>query len=99
MPIYARPAGEVAFDPALGSLLPEKLCRDRLLVPVAIRGECWTWPSSRADDLLMVDELQLLTGLTVRPLIAPLSVLEETIESLYSGRPEARREIVSGGEE
>ena len=35
------------------------------------------------EDMLMVDELQLLTGLTIRPMIAPLSVLEKTLEMLY----------------
>ena len=98
VPTYARPAGNVAFDPALGSLLPEKLCRDRLLAPVAIRGDMLDVAFVCADDLLMVDELQLLTGLTVCPLIAPLSVVEETIESLYSG-PQKRAELVAGGDE
>ena len=31
----------------------------------------------------MVDELQLLTGMTIRPMIAPLSVVEKTIEMLF----------------
>ena len=96
VPMYARPAGETASDPALGSLLPEKLCRDRLLAPVAIRGDMLDVAFVSADDLLMVDELQLLTGLTVCPLIAPFSVVEETLESLYSG-PQRRTEFVSGG--
>jgi type IV pilus assembly protein PilB len=98
VPIYTRPAGEVASDPTLGSLLPEKLCRDRLLVPVAVRGDLLDVAFVAADDLLMVDELQLLTGLTVCPLIAPLSAVEETIESFFSG-PHRRTEFVSGGDD
>ena len=98
VPAYVRPAGELASDPALGSLLPEKLCRDRLLAPVAIRGDLLDVAFVSADDLLMVDELQLLTGMTVCPLIAPLSAMEEVIEGLYSG-PQRRTEFVSGGED
>ncbi len=37
------------------------------------------------EDMLMVDELQLLTGLTIRPMIAPLSVVEKAIDTLYRG--------------
>ena len=40
---------------------------------------------STFEDMLMVDELQLLTGLTIRPMIAPLSVVEKTLETLYRG--------------
>ena len=35
------------------------------------------------EDLLMVDELQLLTGLTIRPLIAPLLVVDAIIETFF----------------
>ena len=35
------------------------------------------------EDMLMVDELQLLTGLTIRPMMAPLSVVEKTLDTLY----------------
>ena len=46
----------------------------------------------------MVDELQLLTNLSVRPMIAPLSVVEETIETLYRSQ-RSDSAFVSGSDE
>ena len=67
----------------LGSLLPEKLCRDQLIVPVAILDDLLQVAFFTPNQMLVVDEIQLLTGLTVSPLLAPLSVLEALIETLY----------------
>jgi type IV pilus assembly protein PilB len=70
-------------DVALAGILPEKLCREHYLVPVAIEGDVVDVAFSTFDDMLMVDELQLLTGLTIRPVIAPFSVVDKTMEQLY----------------
>ena len=70
-------------DPKLAGLLPEKLCREHLMVPVALNEDTLDVAFATFEDMLMVDELQLLTGLTIRPMIAPLSVVEKTIEMLY----------------
>jgi type IV pilus assembly protein PilB len=81
LPLFDTVPDEV--DPKLAALLPEKLCRDHLLVPVALYEGAMDMAFATFEDLLMVDELQLLTGLTIRPMIAPLSVLEKTLEILY----------------
>ncbi len=86
VPLYELPPEGAAVDLSLAGMLPEKLCRDFLLVPVAIRGDILDIAFASAQDLLIIDELQLLTGMTVRPMIAPLSVIERTIENLYSGQ-------------
>ncbi len=86
VPLYELPPEGAAVDLSLAGMLPEKLCRDFLLVPVAIRGAILDIAFASAQDLLIIDELQLLTGMTVRPMIAPLSVIERTIENLYSGQ-------------
>ncbi len=70
-------------DPKLATLLPEKLCRDHTMVPVAMYDGVIDLAFATFEDMLMVDELQLLTGLTIRPMIAPLSVVEKTLEILY----------------
>jgi type IV pilus assembly protein PilB len=70
-------------DPKLSGLLPEKLCREHLLVPVELHEDAVDIAFATFEDMLMVDELQLLTGLTIRPMIAPLSVVEKTMEVLF----------------
>ncbi len=92
-PLYD--AGPQGADPKLAGLLPEKLCRDHLLAPVASSEDTLDVAFAGFDDMLMVDELQLLTGMYVRPLIARLSVIEAAIAGLYCGS-EARRNSSPG---
>lgn len=72
-------------DPKLAGLLPEKLCREHLMVPVELNEDVLDVAFSAYEDMLMADELQLLTGLTIRPMIAPLLVVEKTLDTLYRG--------------
>ena len=71
------------MDPQLAGVLPEKLCRDHHFVPVEIRDDTLDVAFSTFEDMLMVDELQLLTGMNIRPMMAPLSVVEKTQNTLY----------------
>lgn len=77
-------APEVA-DPRLAGLLPEKLCREHYMVPVELHEDMLDVAFATYEDMLMVDELQLLTGLTIRPMMAPLLVVEKAIDTLYRG--------------
>ena len=53
------------------------------MVPVELNEDTLDVAFATFEDTLMVDELQLLTNLTIRPMIAPLSVVEKTLETLY----------------
>jgi type IV pilus assembly protein PilB len=68
----------------LAEILPEKLCHDRLIVPVAVHGETLDVAYVSPDELELVDELQLLTGLHVRMLITPLFVVEARLNTLFN---------------
>ncbi|MCD4726846.1 MAG: GspE/PulE family protein [Pirellulales bacterium] len=81
MPLY-EPSDD-KLDPQLASLLPEKLCRDHLLVPVAVHDDELDVAFATFDDLLMADELQLLTGMTIRSLIAPLTLVEKLLDAMF----------------
>lgn len=97
LPLYEPPASGDEIDRTLSRYLSEKLCRDQLLVPVAHDDETLTVAFATPSELLMVDEIQLLTGLRVRPLIAPLSVVEAFIGALYYGSGWPAADIPSGG--
>jgi type IV pilus assembly protein PilB len=71
------------MDPQLAGVLPEKLCRDHHFVPVEIRDDTLDVAFSTFEDMLMTDELQLLTGMNVRPMMAPMSVVEKAQETLF----------------
>ncbi len=81
------------FDPRLAGLLPEKLCREHYMVPVEINEDMLDVAFATYEDMLMVDELQLLTGMSIRPMIAPLTVVEKSLDTLYRG---SRTKFVGG---
>ncbi|MBU4273156.1 MAG: GspE/PulE family protein [Planctomycetes bacterium] len=81
MPLYE--GSDDKLDPQLASLLPEKLCRDHLLAPVAVHDDELDVAFATFEDLLMADELQLLTGMTIRSLIAPLTLVEKLLDAMF----------------
>jgi type IV pilus assembly protein PilB len=82
-PMANSPKSVQPIDPGLRKLLPEKMCRDQLAVPVAAHGASLEMAFATPNEMLILDEVQMLTGLRVRPRIAPLSVVEWLIEVLY----------------
>jgi type IV pilus assembly protein PilB len=83
VPLFEPSEDEVRVDKDLARLLPEKLCRDHLLAPVAIHDDMLDVAFFTANSLHIVDELQWTTGMTVCPLIAPLSVVEGILGTFY----------------
>ncbi len=71
------------LDKELASILPEKLCVDRLICPLAIRDDVLDVIFVSPEEMGVVDELQLMTGLRINPIIAPLSVIESGLDVLY----------------
>jgi type IV pilus assembly protein PilB len=83
VPLY-DPGPEVpAPEPELARLLTEKLCRDQMIAPVAVRDDQLDLAFITPREMLVIDEVQLLTGLRVRPMIAPMSVIEQLVEDLF----------------
>jgi type IV pilus assembly protein PilB len=83
IPLLEPRKNETHVDPQLLQQVTEKLCRDHVIAPVAVDGNTLEVAFFTPNELHLVDELQLLTGLEVRPLIAPLSVVEGLLGTLY----------------
>jgi type IV pilus assembly protein PilB len=83
IPFFDPEVNRHPVDPKLAQLLSEKLCRDHLVAPVAARDKTLDVAFFTPNELHIVDELQLLTGLTVCPLIASLSTIDGILGSLY----------------
>jgi type IV pilus assembly protein PilB len=67
----------------IGALLPEKLCIDRLICPLAVREDVLDVAFVSPEEMGVVDELELMTGLRINPIIAPLSVVQTQLDVLY----------------
>jgi type IV pilus assembly protein PilB len=84
-----RAAEDAPVDKELVDLIPEKLCYDRLIVPLAIHDDALDVAFTSPDEMALIDELQLLTGLRIRLLLAPLGVVEAKLHALFkAGRAE-----------
>ena len=69
-------------DPAIAAVLPSRLCRDHLIAPLSDDGQTLEIAIFAPDSLLLADEIKLLTGRQMRPLFAPLSVIERLLARL-----------------
>jgi type IV pilus assembly protein PilB len=81
-------AGEI--DMEVGNLLPQKLCTDRLMCPLAVRDEVMDVAFVSPEEMGVVDELQLISGLRINPIIAPLSVVQSRLDALYRSDQNAK---------
>ena len=83
VPLYELPAEGPTLDRELSQVLPEKLCRDQLIVPIA-KGETVDVAFVSPHEMLIIDELQLITGCVIRPLITTQSIVERLVEYLFN---------------
>lgn len=83
VPIQEGENGRIDVDGSLRRLLPEKMCREQLIAPLAMANEMLDVAFVTPNEMLIIDEIQLLTGLQVRPCIAPFGIVEGLLEILY----------------
>ncbi len=84
MPVFDPPTDRPPpVDPAISLVLPSRLCRDHLIAPLSDDGQTLEIAIFAPDSLLLADEIKLLTGRQMRPLFAPLSVIERLLSVLY----------------
>jgi type IV pilus assembly protein PilB len=83
LPAIRNTIESAAVDSDLAALLPEKLCTDRLLCALAVRDDVLDVAFVSPEEMGVVEELQLLTGLRINPFIAPLSVVQARLDILY----------------
>ena len=84
MPVFDPPPDSPPpVDPSIASVLPSRLCRDHLIAPLSDDGQTLEVALFAPDSLLLADEVKLLTGRQMKPLFAPLSVIERLLNVLY----------------
>jgi type IV pilus assembly protein PilB len=90
VPVYEPPTDLATVDRTLASLLPEKLCRDQTIVPVGVDDDSITVAFISSNELVVVDEIEFLTGKVVRPVLATHTAVEDLIECLYKSSKSSR---------
>lgn len=91
LPFFDPPA-ELAppVDNRVSSLLPEELCRQHLIVPLADDGITLDVAVFCPNALSLAQDLQSVCGRHVRPLFASLSMIERLLRLLYGDPPSDR---------
>ena len=98
LPLVSNTFDAGGVDMELANLLPEKLCFDKLICPLRVNGDRLDLAMVSPDQMGFINEIQLYTGLRVNPVIAPLSVVQTMLDTLYrSGR--VLKAIGAGAEE
>jgi len=98
LPLVPQLAEGTEIDKELAGLLPEKLCTDKLICPMGLRDDVLDVAFVSPEAMGVVDELQLLTGLRINPLIGPLSLVEAHLDALYRANRE-NKAIGEGSED
>ncbi len=74
------------IDPQVVSLLPEKFCRERQVIPVGEENGALILAIANPADVVAIDRARLMTGREIKPAIAPPSEIERIINTYFGGR-------------
>jgi general secretion pathway protein E/type IV pilus assembly protein PilB len=89
---------DLSIDSETLRLLPSKFVFRKRLVPVSKEDGTLSVATSDAFDLNVFDDIRLLTGLNVQPLLAPTEEIEKIIKSHYGVGGDTIDEMVGTGE-
>jgi len=93
----------IEVTPEVLGLIPSEFAVSREVLPLSVQGECLTVALSDPLDLASQDDLQMLSGLSIRPVLALPSEIRRATERFYLARmlqdAEARSTDDTGGDE
>ncbi len=87
---------QLAIDREVLRLLPPKLVFRKRVFPVARQDGLIEVATSDAFDVGALDEVRMLTGLTVRPVLAPTDEIDKLIKAHYGVGGDTIDEMVAG---
>ena len=85
------------IDAALAELVPERMARQYLLVPVSRMGKTLTVAMADPTNVLALDDLTLSTSYDIAPVLAAEEDIHQAIEKLYQ-HPGGKLENLLSGE-
>jgi general secretion pathway protein E/type IV pilus assembly protein PilB len=90
---------EIQFDPELLRSLPARVVYRKRLVPVKRFNGTLQVATSDAFDLYSFDEIKLMTGLNIQPVLAPKDEIEKVIKTHYGLGGDTLDEMVGADDE
>lgn len=83
-----------AINPQIARLLPESLARERVCVPVGVKGSELQLAMVAPDDIDTISESELITGYQVQPVVALDNAVRAALDRGFDDRLTARQTIV-----
>ncbi len=74
---------EAPLSPAVVKFLPRELCEKNRLIPVKLEGKQMTIAMADPSDIYKCDNISLMTGFTVVPLVAGSSDILHKLKTIY----------------
>lgn len=70
-------------DPALMSLVPQKICTRQLVLPLRVQGQRLRLAMVDPMDVNLIDELGFMTGYTVHPLLCETTQMQAKLTEVF----------------
>ncbi len=70
-------------DPALMSLIPQKICTRQLVLPLRVQGQRLRLAMVDPMDVNLIDELGFMTGYTVHPLLCETTQMQAKLAEIF----------------
>ncbi len=77
---------EVQINPHIVKFLPRELCEKNRLLPIKIEGKNLTIAMADPSDILKTDNISMLTGFKVIPVVAGASEIMVLLKKIYGDR-------------
>lgn len=74
---------EISIDPAVASLIPQAMCRKQCVLPIKLESKRLTLAMADPLDSGLLDDLRFVTGLEIRPVLAPIKSIDAKINEVY----------------
>ena len=82
------------LDKELAELVGERICREKLVVPISREEGTLVVAFVNPTDLTTLEQIQLRTGLVIDPMVAPLTAIDEALGGTF-GKRDFVKEIAS----
>jgi type II secretory ATPase GspE/PulE/Tfp pilus assembly ATPase PilB-like protein/RNA polymerase subunit RPABC4/transcription elongation factor Spt4 len=77
---------EVHINPNVAKFLPRELCEKNRLIPIKLDGKNLTIAMADPSDIIKIDNISMLTGFKVVPVVAKSSDIAAQIKRIYGER-------------
>jgi len=77
---------DLKLDKELAELVGQKVCREKLVVPISREDDTLVVAFANPTDLTALEQIQFLTGLVIDPVVAPIMAIQEVLGEAFGKR-------------